>query len=123
MHSMRSRRVERAAWSTVKYGLALAGAFERCGHRLEHRSQFARRERHECDAGAIGVARATRTVSITVEGGSIGTLEAVVLADDPFLHDAMSSLGVPGKESKSDDPPTLSPLRMCVGLGTNVIRG
>src|SRR5207245_11330492 len=32
------------------------------------------------------VPRASRTVAITVEGRSIGALEAVVLANDPFLH-------------------------------------
>ena len=96
MRSMRSRRDKRAAWSTVKGVLALARAIERGGDRLDHGGQLARCERDEGHAGAIGVARATRTVSITVEGRSVGALEAVVLADDPFLHGAMSSLGRAG---------------------------
>src|SRR3954464_12965699 len=121
MRSMRSRRVERAAWSTVKSVLALARALEGGGHRLKHRSELARRERDESHAGAIGVARATGTVPITVEGRSVGALEAVVFADNPFLHAAMSSLGRAGYESKSADPPTLSPLRVC-RFGRNLIR-
>ena len=96
MRSMRSRRDERAAWSTVKSVLALARALERRRDRLDHRRQFAGCERDEGHARAIGVARTTGTVPITVEGRSVGTLEAVVLADNPFLHAAMSSLGVPG---------------------------
>src|SRR6266705_5894102 len=111
MRSMRSRRVVRAAWSTVKGGLTLARALKRGGHRLDHGGQLARCERHEGHAWAISVAWATRTVPITVEGGSVGALEAVVLADDPFLHGAMSSLGRAGYRIRR--PATLSPLRLC----------
>src|SRR6266567_6704043 len=111
MRSMRSRRDKSAAWSTVKGVLALARAIERGGDWLDHGGQLARSERDEGHAGAIGVARATRTVSITVEGRSVGALEAVVLADDPFLHGAMSSLGRAGYRTRR--PATLSPLRLC----------
>jgi hypothetical protein len=93
---MRSRNVERAAWSTVKSGLALARTFERRGDRLKDRCELARREGDEGHARAIGVARTTGTIAVTVEGCSVRALEAVVLADDPFLHDAVSSLGRAG---------------------------
>jgi hypothetical protein len=85
---MRSRNEERAAWSIVTKALTLAWAFERGRDGLDDRGEFACRERDEGHARAIGVARATWTISITVEGRSVGTLETVVLADDPFLHGA-----------------------------------
>ena len=96
MRSMRSRRVDRAAWSTVKSGLSLARTLERRGDWLKDRRQLAGCEGDEGHARAIRVARTTRTIAITVEGRSVGALEAVVLAYDPFLHDAVSSLGRAG---------------------------
>jgi hypothetical protein len=118
---MRSRSDARAAWSTVKSLLALARALERGRNWLDDRGEFARRERDEGHAGAIGVARATWTIAITVEGRSVGALEAVILADDPFLHAAMSSLGVPGTEPKNQDPPTLSPHCDCVSFSVRIL--
>ena len=96
MRSMRSRSEESAAWSIVKIVLALARALERRRDGLDDRRKFARRERDEGHAGAIRVAWATGTIPITVEGRSVGTLQAVVLTDNPFLHAAMSSLGRAG---------------------------
>jgi hypothetical protein len=84
--------MERAAWSTVKIVLALAWTLERGRDRLDHGSELARRERDEGHARAIGVSRAAGTIAVTVQGGSVGALEAIVLADDPFLHGAVSSL-------------------------------
>src|SRR5581483_2948480 len=76
------------------HGLPLARSLEGGHDRLGDGSELAGREAHEGDAGAVGVARAARAVAVTVERGAIGTLEAVVLADDPFLHAGMSlSLG------------------------------
>ena len=60
---------------------------------LRHGRQLARREGHEGHARAIGVARAARTVAITVEGRAVGAFEAVVLADDPLFHVTGSPLG------------------------------
>src|SRR6266568_5364476 len=62
----------------------VAGPLERGHDRLGHGCQLAGREAHEGHAGAVGVPRAARAVAVAVEGGAVGTLEAVVLADDPF---------------------------------------
>ena len=82
----------------VKGALALARAFEGGGHGLDDRCQLARGKRDEGHARAVGVPRAPRAIAITVQGRSVGALEAVVLADDPFLHRRSmflsSSLGV-----------------------------
>jgi hypothetical protein len=44
MRSMRSRRVVKAIWSTVKSVLALAGTLERGRDRLDDRGKLARCE-------------------------------------------------------------------------------
>ena len=123
MRSMRSRNEERAAWSIVMKALALARAFESGGDGLNDRCQLARRERDEGHARAIRVARATRTISITVEGRSVGTLETVVLADDPFLHGAdVLSRACRVIDHVAKTRPR-SPHCECAGLRTNLIRG
>src|SRR5688500_13021041 len=66
---------------------ALAGSLEGGRDRLGDGSKLACCEADEGHAGAVGVARAARAVSVTVEGGAVGTLQAVVLADDPLFHD------------------------------------
>src|SRR5438067_11645588 len=91
MRSMRSRKDERAAWSTVTSVLALARALEGGGHGLEHRRQLGRREGDEGHARAIGVVRTAWTIAITVERRSVGALETVVFADSPFFHADRSS--------------------------------
>src|SRR5437868_2417208 len=73
--------------------LTLARSFERRRDRLDDRRELARGERDERHARAIGVAGAARTVAITVERRSVGAFEAVVLADDPFLHEASLPTG------------------------------
>src|SRR5207302_124824 len=57
------------------------------------------------------VARATRAIAVAVESGAVGTFEAVVFADDPFLHSAGSSLE-PGWPASARSRPALcvSPL-------------
>src|SRR3982075_4570354 len=83
---MRSRSEAIAAWSSVTSVLALARTLEGRRHGLYDRGELAGCERDEGHARAIGVARAARAIAITVQRRSIGALEAVVLADDPFLH-------------------------------------
>src|SRR5260221_14649561 len=73
-------------------GVALARTFERGRDRLGNGCQLAGREAHEGDARAVGVARAARAVPIAIEGRAVAALQAVVLADDPFLHAGLSSL-------------------------------
>src|SRR4029078_9129785 len=74
-----------------------AGAVEAGDDGLSDRSELPGREAYERDAGAGRVARAARSITITVEGGAIGTLEAVVFADDPFLHAGTFSLDHMGR--------------------------
>src|SRR2546422_1465207 len=83
---MRSRSEAIAAWSRVTSVLALARTFERGGHGLYDRGELAGGERDEGHARAVGVARAARAIAVAVQRRSIGALEAVVLADDPFFH-------------------------------------
>jgi len=111
MRSMRSRSAARAAWSMLTRSLALARSFEGRRNGLHHGRELAGGERHERHAWAIRVARATRAIAVAVESGAVGTLEAVVLADDPFLHSAGSSLE-PGWPASARSRPALcvSPL-------------
>src|SRR2546430_13231670 len=73
-------------------GLALARTFERGRDRLGNGCQLAGREAHEGHARAVGVTRAARAIPIAIEGRAVAALQAVVLADDPFLHAGLSSL-------------------------------
>src|SRR2546428_6722559 len=86
MRSMRSRSDASAFASTVTSVLALARALERGRDGLRHRRELAGREGDERHARAVGVARAAWAVAVAVERRAVGALEAVVLADDPFLH-------------------------------------
>src|SRR4029077_16800544 len=94
MRSIRSRTDASAPRSiAISSGrLTLARTFERGRDRLGHGRQLARREAHEGHARAVGVARAARAIPITIEGRAVAALQAVVLADDPFLHARLSSL-------------------------------
>src|SRR5712691_553884 len=74
------RRVQRHEAS------ALARSFEGGRDRLRDRGQFAGGETDEGHAGAVGVTGTARAVPIAVQGGAVGTLKAVVLADDPLFH-------------------------------------
>jgi len=67
---------------------ALAGSFEGRRNGLGDGRQFAGGETDKGHAGAVGVTWAARAVAIAVQGCAVGTLEAVVLADDPLFHDA-----------------------------------
>src|SRR5579859_6905989 len=91
---MREDSAARAPWSmAISAGrLTLAGTFERRRDRLGHGRQLPSGEAHEGDARAVGVARAARAVPVAVEGRAVAALQAVVLADDPFLHARLSSL-------------------------------
>jgi hypothetical protein len=100
---MRSRSDESAPTSIAisVAGLTLAGTFERGRDRLGHRSKLAGGEADERDARAVCVPRTTRAVSIAIEGRAVTALQAVVLADDPFLHAGLSSLdAVRARESR-----------------------
>src|SRR5258708_5702280 len=102
--------------------LTLAGTFERGRDRLGHGCQLAGGEADEGHAGAIGVARAARAVAVAVERRPIAALQAVVLADDPFLHAGLSSLDAvraAGSRSRTlDTGRTRSPRLICAGFRT-----
>src|SRR5260221_3977551 len=95
---MRSRGDATSRRSTAIGGsLALARAFERGRYRLGDRRELAGGKAHEGHTGAVGVAWAARAIPVAVECRSVAALQAVVLADDPFLHAGLSSLDAVGQ--------------------------